>query len=154
MGLDALQEKLDASLRSASPLTREFFAESTMNAQAVRDFVNDALSVSIATVSKSGKPHAALTLIACSDDGSLYVAVNPRSTLYRNLQRSPGVAITVDAPEHGIMGQGQAHYVGMAPELRPTLLAELNRATKRGRWVPEDWDGAVYRLDLTRIFAQ
>jgi len=153
MALETLQEKLDASLRNASPLTREFFADSPMTAEAVRDFVNDVLSVSIATVSKSGKPHAALTLVACADDGSLYAAVNERSVLYRNLQHAPDVAITVDAREHGLMGQGCAQYVGTAAELRTTLIAELDRAAKRGRWVPQDWAGAVYRLDLDRIFA-
>jgi pyridoxine/pyridoxamine 5'-phosphate oxidase len=153
MSLDALQQVIDASFRVASPLMRELFAQ-RLDAAAVRDLINERISATIATVRKDGTPHAALTLIVCSDGGELYFAVNEKSVLYRNLQRSLRIALTVDAPDHGLMAQGVAELAGAARELRSTLLPELDRATKRGRWLPQDWEGLVYRARLSRLFAQ
>ena len=154
MSLEVLQAKIDASIRNASPLAKELFADGHMDAAAVKDFINRVMSASIATTGPSGRPHASLTLIACSDDGQIYFAANRRSVPFRNLQRSPYVALTVDAPEHGLMAQGQAELVGYAPDLRDSLIPELDALMQRGRWVPDDWDGAVYRIDIDRIFAR
>lgn len=154
MPLDELQAKIDASMRNASALMRELFSSGSMDAATIRDFVNDVMSVSVATVLSSGRPHSALTLIACSDDGDLYFAANERSVLFRNLQRSAHVALTVDAREHGLMAQGQAELVGYAPTLRNSLLPELDRATRREGWLPDDWTGAIYRVHLHRIFGR
>ena len=154
MALEKLQTAIDASLRDAAPLIKELFGEGGMDATGVRDFINDTMSVSVATVSRSGRPHAALTLCACSADGEIYFAANQRSALYRNLQRSPYVALTVDARERGLMAQGRAELVGLAPYLRERLLPELDRLMQRGRWLPENWDGAVFRVQINRIFAR
>ena len=154
MSLEELQAKIDASIRNASPLTKELFAGNRLDPEAVRDLINRVMTITVATVSPSGRPHASLTLGACSNEGRIYFAANRRSVPFRNLQRSPYVALTVDAQEHGIMAQGQAELVGYAPDLRDTLLPELDALMQRGRWVPEDWDGAVYRIDIDRIFAR
>ena len=153
MSLVRLQAVIDRSLAGASPLTRELFDEH-MDAPALRDFINEVASATVATVGPNGRPHAALTLVACSNSGDVYIAVNPRSALSRNLKGSPFVALTVDASEHGLMAQGEAELVGLAPNLRATILPELDALMARGRWVPSDWDGAVYRLALERIFAR
>jgi len=154
MSLDDLRAKLDQSLRSASPLTRELFVDGRMTAEALRDFINDVMSVSVATVCADGRPHASLTLIACSNDGELYVAVNERSVLYRNLRRSAEVAFTVEKGEHGLMAQGRAAPAGLARDLRDSLLPQLDALMKRGRWLPHDWQGAIYRIEVERIFAR
>ena len=154
MSLNELQATIDASIRNASPLTRELFAEGHMNAEAVRDFVNRVMSASIATVGPAGRPHASLTLVACSNDGQIYFAANQRSALFRNLQRSPYVALTVDAQEHGLMAQGRAELAGFAADLRDSLIRQLDALMKRGRWAPADWEGAVFRVQLERIFAR
>ena len=154
MSLNELQATIDASIRNASPLTRELFAKDYMNAEAVRDFVNRVMSASIATVGPAGRPHASLTLVACSNDGQIYFAANQRSALFRNLQRSPYVAFTVDAQEHGLMAQGRAELAGFAADLRDSLIRELDALMERGRWVPTDWDGAAFRVHLERIFAR
>ena len=153
MSLVGLQAVIERSLAGASPLTKELFDEH-MDAPALRDFINQVASATVATVGRDDRPHASLTLVACSNSGDLYIAVNRRSALSRNLKRSPYVAITVDASEHGLMAQGKAVLAGMAPDLRETLMPELDAIMARGRWVPVDWDGAVYRLELTRIFGR
>ncbi len=152
MSLEELQAVIDASLQRASPLTRRLFAESEMDAAAARDFVNETKSVTIATVRASGEPHASLTLIACSNDGGLYFAVNRESVLFRNLQRSQSIALTVDNAVHGIMAQGRAELVGEARELRDSLIRKLEALTLDGRWTPEGWEGMLYRIQLDRIF--
>ena len=152
MSLEELQAIIDSSLRTASPLTRELFAGTHQDAAAVRDFVNRVMSGTIATVGASGRPHAALTLIACSKDGQLFFAANERSVLFRNLQHSPQIAMTVDFKDHGLMAQGQAELEGQASDLRDSLLPELDALMAHGRWLPEDWQGFVYRIHLRRIF--
>jgi len=154
MSLDHLQTIIDRSLRNASPLTRELFADKRMTAGELQRFVNRVMSGSIATVSPAGCPHASLTLIACSNEGDVYFAANHASVLFRNLQQSASVALTVDDKDHGMMAQGRAELVGRAPDLREELLSELDSLMERGRWLPPDSEGAIYRVALSRVFAQ
>jgi len=154
MSLERLQTTIDKSLLNASPLTRELFDSKHMTATELQRFVNEAMSASIATVSPAGHPHASLTLVACSKEGELYFAANDASVLFRNLQQSANVALTVDAKEHGIMAQGRAELAGRASDLRRGLLAELDSLMERGRWLPPNWEGTIYRVALTRVFAQ
>ncbi len=154
MSLDELQAKIDASIRNASSLTRELFVKNHMEADAVWEFINSVRSVTVATVRASGKPHASLTVVACSNSGHLYFAVNQRSVLFRNLERSPSIALTVDAQEHGLMAAGRADMVGYARDLRDSLIPELDGIVTGGHFVPADWDGAVFQIVLDRIFAQ
>ncbi len=151
--LDELQAKIDASRRGASALTKELFAKAPMDAKALQNFINTVMSVSVATVGRSGRPHASLTMIACLNDGQIYFAANRQSVLYRNLQHSTYVGLTVDNQQRGLMAQGRAFLFGNTPDLKD-LVTEADALMERGRWLPKDWDGALYRVDLHRIFAR
>jgi pyridoxine/pyridoxamine 5'-phosphate oxidase len=141
---------LALSARSASPLTKELFAES-WTAEQLADFVCEQRNATIATTNTSGQPHAAVVIASVTDD-DIYFTVTPGSVLARNLAVNNRIAISVCDRVHAVMGQGRAVRVGAASGLEP-LIAQLTAASRSGRFTPEGWNGDIYRVDLRRLFA-
>jgi pyridoxine/pyridoxamine 5'-phosphate oxidase len=145
-----ITEAIAASNAGASTFTRSLFGEH-WNAERVVEFVNERRNATVATVSTSGQPHAAVVIAASSGD-EIYFTVNPRSVLARNLATNDRMALTVCDSVHAVMSQGRAVRVGAAPELAP-LVAELSAAARGDTFTPEGWDGDIYRADLRRLVA-
>lgn len=150
-GLLEMQRVLDASLAAASRLSRSLFGETPWDAEQVTAFVNRLRTITLATVGPDGEPHAATGNCACLD-GTIYFAASRGAAVLGNLRRSPRVAFTVTDEAHGVIGRGTAVLAGRSLEM-PELMASLAATTKAGRFVPEGWDGYVYSVDLTRLFA-
>jgi hypothetical protein len=149
--MSSISEALAASLVGASSFTRSLFAEGSWTATQVADFVNARRNATIATTNASGQPHAGV-VIAASVDDHIYFTVAPQSVLARNLGGNDRIAFTVCDSAHAVMGQGAAVRVGPALELG-TLIDDLAKASKAGRFTPDGWDGDIYQIDIRRIFA-
>ena len=145
-----ITEAIAASNAGAGAFTRSLFEEQ-WRAERVAEFVNERRNATIATVSTSGQPHAAVVIAASSGD-EIYFTVNPRSVLARNLAGNDRIALSVCDSVHAVMSQGQAVRVGAAPELAP-LVEELAAATSGSTFTPEGWDGDIYRASLDRLVA-
>lgn len=141
---------IEASASSSSPFTRELFEEQ-WTAQRVTEFVNERRNATIATVSDSGQPHAAVVIAASLND-EIYFTVHPESVLCRNIGGNDRIAISVCDSTHAVMCQGHATRVGSAPAL-PDLIADLAAATHSGNFTPQGWDGYIYRVELRRLVA-
>jgi hypothetical protein len=50
------------------------------------------------------------------------------------------------------MGRGDAVLVARSLEA-PDLIARLAAASASGSFTPAGWDGAIYRIEIERIFA-
>lgn len=138
------------SSASASPLTRELFADQ-WTAQRVAEFVNERRNATVATVNANGQPHAAV-VIAASIRDEIYFTVHPESVLCRNINENDRIAISVCDSTHAVMCQGRAIRVGRASDLE-TLLGDLASVTRNGSFTPPNWDGFIYRIELHRLVA-
>ena len=151
MSLDALQQALEASLVTASPLTRSIFARNRLTALAVQRIINDVMGGTVATVSDGGRPHAAIVLVACHD-GTIVFTVSQHSRLLRDLHRDPAVGLSVIAAHHDVIVQGRAEQLGKAGDL-PELMRDLHRLSRKGRFTPHGWPGYLYAIAIEKIFA-
>lgn len=149
-GVDDLQRAIDLSLVGASPLARRIYANDRWSAASVQAFVNRVMAATIATVRPDGRPHAAVGLSACLHGTVLFTA-SPGSLLLRNLERQPWVSMTVTDRDHDLTLHGQAERLGRAGEL-PELVRELSAISRRGYFLPRDWDGYLYQVRIDRIF--
>src|SRR5437879_10848712 len=130
MGLDDLQRVIDRSLGSASPCSRSLFEEATLDAAGVQHLVNEVGTAVVATARPDGRPHAAAVPVACLD-GTIHLAVAPRSVLQRHLAVDTRVAVGLSPSvyERSLMAEGVARIVGRA-DVHRRLLDELRDAVK------------------------
>ncbi len=68
-----------------------------------------------------------------------------------NLRRRPAVAMTVADRDHDLTIHGRAEPLGRASDL-PDLVRDLHRLSRRGQFIPRQWDGYLYVVHLNRIF--
>lgn len=146
-----LQGALDRSLQRASSFTRSLFADGSWDALRVEEFINTARNITIATVTKSGSPHAAVVIAACLD-GEIHLTVAPASLLGRNLDGDVRIAFTVCDRSHAVMGRGRAVLVARSLD-DPGLIERLALVSASRSFTPPGWDGLVYRIEIDRIFA-
>jgi pyridoxine/pyridoxamine 5'-phosphate oxidase len=149
-GTKDLQRVLDSSLATASPLARRIYANPRWSAASVQRFVNRVMAATVATVRADGRPHASVVLVACRE-GSVYFTASRGSQLLRNLRHRPHVAMTVADRDHDLTLFGEAESLGLARDL-PDLVRRLDHLSRRGRFIPQDWDGFLYQVDIERIF--
>lgn len=145
-----IAEAIASSNAAASSFTRQLFEEQ-WSADRVASFVNERRNATIASVSETGQPHAAV-VIAASLDNEIYFTVNPASVLARNLVANDRIALSVCDSVHAVMSQGRAMRVGSAPDLAD-LVGRLASAARGGTFTPPAWDGDVYRASLRRLVA-
>jgi len=145
-----LQRAIDVTLVAASPLARRVYANDRWSAVAVQRFINKVMAATVATVRDDGRPHAAVVLTACLD-GTVYFTASSGSLLLRNLEREPAVSITVADREHDLTIHGHADRLGRASDL-VELVRELHGLSRRGQFIPRDWDGYLYAVHIDRIF--
>ena len=148
--MDELQRLIDVSLVNASPLARRIYANDRWSAGSVERFINKVMAATIATVRADGRPHAALVLTACLH-GTPHFTASVGSLLLRNLERQPAVSMTVADRDHDVTIHGEAERLGRASDL-PDLVTELDALSRRGQFLPRDWDGHLYRVRIERIF--
>jgi len=146
-----LERALERSIEKATPFTRSLFAADQWDAARVAVFVNATRRITISTVTASLRPHAAVAIGACSE-GEIFFTVAPQSLLWRNLARSPHIAFSVCDRAHAVMGRGVAALAGRSSE-SPDLMWRLAKASVSGTFTPSGWDGLVYRIEPSRIFA-
>jgi pyridoxine/pyridoxamine 5'-phosphate oxidase len=151
VSLDMLDEALEASLVTASPLTRSVFCRTRLTAMAVQRIINEVMGGTVATVSPGGCPHAAIVLVACHD-GTIIFAASPHSRLLGNLERDATVAVTVIAPHHEVIVQGRGEGLGRPADLSE-LMRDLHRLSRKGRFTPHGWPGYLYAVAIDKIFA-
>lgn len=151
MSLETLDEALEASRVTASPLTRSLFSRNRLSALAVQRIINEVMGGTIATVSPPNRPHAAIVLVACYD-GNIVFTASPRSRLLADLRHDNRVALTVIAAHHDVTAQGRAECLGKAAEL-PELMGQLHRLSRKGRFTPHSWPGYLYCIVIEKIFA-
>jgi hypothetical protein len=147
MSLEELQAVIDQSIASASAFTRGLFENNHWDATRLQEYSNEDGSMTVATVTRDGKPHA-VTVIAACVDGTFYFTASQGSLLLRNLRRDPSVAFTISDK---VMGRGAAELAGVAKDLghlRPQVSKTL------GALIDEGWEGSVYSIRLERVFAQ
>jgi pyridoxine/pyridoxamine 5'-phosphate oxidase len=150
VSLDDLQQALESSEATASPLTASVFSRGRLGAIGVQAFINAVMAATVATVTADGQPHATVVLVACLD-GTIIFTASARSLLLANLRRSPSVALTVTNPKHDVIVRGRATLLGQAADL-PDLVGRLHRLSKRGRFTPEDWPGYFYAVAVEKMF--
>ena len=150
MSIEDLQRVIDGSLDGASPLARRIYVNDRWSATAVQRFINEIRAATVATVRSDGRPHASVVLAACMD-GTMYFTASIGSLLLRNLRRQPAVAITIADREHDVTIHGQAVPLGKASDLAE-LVSELHSLSRRGQFIPRDWDGYMYAVRIGRIF--
>lgn len=108
--------------------------------------------MTVATVSPAGVPHAAV-VVAGSSKGNICFAVSPDSVLLRNLTAGSAVAFTVVGDGHCIVGQGVATARGETQDLSE-LVASLGPQFRLGRLILDPWEGLIYEIKPSRLFAQ
>jgi pyridoxine/pyridoxamine 5'-phosphate oxidase len=147
MSLEDLQKTIDASLAGASSFTRGLFENNRWTAEQVQDFANEDASMTVATIGKDGKPHAAIVIAGCVD-GTFYFTASPKSALLGNLRRDPSIAFTI---ADKVMGRGKARLAGKGYEMErigpktSKLMRDL---------IEEGWRGYIYAIDVEGLFAQ
>jgi pyridoxine/pyridoxamine 5'-phosphate oxidase len=147
VSLEDLQRTIDASIAHASSFTRGLFESNHWTAQQLQNHANEDASMTVATVGKDGRPHAAVVIAGCAD-GTFYFTASPRSALLGNLRRDPAIAFTISDK---VMGRGTAKLEGKGYEMERIgpkvgrLLREL---------IEEGWRGYIYSIEVERIFAQ
>jgi Pyridoxamine 5'-phosphate oxidase len=149
--MSRLQAALDRSLSNTSRFTRSLFEHGSLDAEGVEHFVNSVRNLTVATVTHAGEPHAAVVIAACID-GDIHFTVSDKSVLQRNLARNPRIAFTACDRTHTLMGRGDAILVARSLE-DPDLIARLAAASASGSFTPAGWDGAVFCVEVDRIFA-
>ena len=146
MTLVELDATLRGSLANARAFTRAIFTPAgRWTAVRVEEFLNDVGTASVATVSPTGWPHAALVPVRCVD-GEIYVAGSVGSVLERNVLADARVAFTVFRSPSGVFGQGTAASVSLSDELRHAFGSLVDAA-------PSEWRPAIFRIAPARIFA-
>jgi pyridoxine/pyridoxamine 5'-phosphate oxidase len=150
VSLEELQRVIDGSLTSASPLAKRVYDNEAWSAERLQRFVNRVMAATVATVRADGRPHTAVVLTACLD-GTVHFAATDGSTLLRNLERRPDVAMTVVDQYHDVTVHGTAHRLGRASEL-PDLVRSLHQLSRRGQFTPRGWEGSLWAVDPARIF--
>ncbi len=145
MSLQQLQQTIDQSKANAKGFSRDLFHE-PWSAGQVQDFVNAKGSMTVATIGKDGKPHAASVAAGCAD-GTFYIGVGPRTALLGNLRRSEAVAFTVGGI---VVGQGTATLRGGSGDMKAQ--ASQLGGILRGA-IEQDWQGYYYAIEPSKIFA-
>jgi len=145
MSPQSLQQTIDQSKANAKGFARDLFHE-PWSAEQVQDFVNAKSSMTVATIDKSGKPHAASVAAGCLD-GTLYIGVGRRTALLGNLRRGDAVAFTVGGI---VVGQGAAALRGRSGDMK--AIAPQLGAILRGA-IEQDWDGYYYAIEPSKVFA-
>lgn len=146
MPLQELQRTIDESIAASSGLSRVLFGSEPWTASQVQDYTNQKGSLTVATIDREGRPHAAIVAAGCVD-GVFYIGVTPRTALLGNLRRSESVAFTIGG---SVTGRGSATLSGRASDLKaiagslPGILQDA---------VEQDWNGYFYTITPTRIFA-
>lgn len=147
MSLDDLQKVIDASIAGASTFTRGLFESNHWTAQQLQDYANEDASMSVATIGKDGKPHAAVVIAGCVD-GTFYFTASPKSALLGNLRRDPSIAFTISDK---VMGRGTAQMAG-----RGYTMERIGPKTSKlmRDLIEEGWRGYIYAIEVERLFAQ
>ena len=146
MSREDLQQTIDDSIAEASEFTRSLFETHRWDAKEVQDYSNEDGGMTIATVGRDGKPHAAIVVAGCAD-GIFYFSASPKSALLGNLHRDPTIALTISGK---IMGRGEAVLAGQAKDLSH-LAPQISKTLRR--LIEAEWDGYVYSVRLSRLFA-
>ena len=147
MTLEDLQKTIDDSLAGASSFTRGLFESNHWTAQRVQEYSNEDASMTVATIGRDGKPHAAVVIAGCVD-GTFHFTASPNSALLGNLRRDPAIAFTISDK---LMGRGTAKLEGKGYEMErigpktSKLMRDL---------IEEGWRGYIYSIDVERLFAQ
>jgi hypothetical protein len=150
MTIEDLQRVVESSVQNASALSQQLFRDH-WDAEQIQAFINQTRNITIATVSRDGRPHAASVIGGCLD-GVIHFSASLRSALLSNLRRTPWVAFTVVDADHIVMGRGEAALAGRSLEV-PDLLERLGAASDQGRFTPDGWDGMIYSINAERVFA-
>ena len=145
MSVQKLQQTIDQSKANAKGFARDLFKE-PWSAAKLQDFVNKTGSITVATIDKQGKPHAAVVAAGCAD-GKLYIGVTPRTALLGNLRRNDDVGFTVGGI---VVGQGTATERDEPAELK--AVAPQVGGILRGA-IEQDWNGHFYAIEPSKIFA-
>ena len=144
MSLAELQRTIDESKASAGRFVKELFAGPAANAAEVQALIHESGDLSVATVSRNGRPHAALTIGDCVD-GVIYFTSTNSSLLARNLAERPELAFTCA----GVMAAGRADPVcacSSPPDgLHDSLTDLCAKVTARG------FDGTLWAIKLRRL---
>lgn len=88
----------------------------------VSDFMESRKTLTLATASAAGVPHAA-TLLYVSDGGTLYVWIRPQSATARCIEQNPVASFAIDEysdewrETRGIQGTGEVHTVLSGEEI-------------------------------------
>lgn len=147
--MGSLQDIIDRSLAKANPGTQAMLADLACSAEELDALINTVRTATIATANTEGRPHAAVVIAACHDD-TIYFTVTPSSAMARNLEGRPALAFTITYGDRSIMGQGTGELVGRSTEIPDTIGAITTSARA---FTPQGWDGLVYRIEISRIFA-
>jgi len=142
---------MNRSVEAATPFARSLFMPAQWDAQQVQQFVNEVGNMTVATVNASGMPHAAPVIAGCAD-GTLCFSVSPKSVLLRNLAAGSRIAFTVVGSGHNVLGQGSAEPVGEARGLGH-LARALGEQSRLGGLILEPWEGLIYAVTPSRLFA-
>jgi nitroimidazol reductase NimA-like FMN-containing flavoprotein (pyridoxamine 5'-phosphate oxidase superfamily) len=145
MSLKDLQTTIDRSVENARGFSSELFKDNHLDAQQLQEYVNTEGTMTVATLDREGRPHAAIVATACVD-GDFYIGVTPRTALLGNLRRNPEVAFTV---KDKVTGRGKARALGHAGEQKH--LAEKVGPIIRGA-IERDWPGYIYEIEPVRVF--
>lgn len=144
MSLAALQKVIEGSKERAGAFAKTLFDGPTRDAAEVQALIHESGDFSVATVSRNGRPHAALTIGDCVD-GVMYFTSSDGSLLARNLVERPEIAFTCA----GVMAAGRVKAVCScsAPpsDLHESLAGLCAKVTARG------FDGALWAVDLRRL---
>jgi uncharacterized protein YhbP (UPF0306 family) len=90
--------------------------------QAVLDYLGSEKTVTLATASADGTPHAS-TFMYVNDGSTLYFWARPTSTTAKHLQSNPRVSFTIDEyvqdwnKAKGIQGAGESQLVSSGDEV-------------------------------------
>lgn len=82
----------------------------------VREFIRDEVTLTLATATRQGQPHAT-TLIYAGDDQTFYFWIRSNTTTSRNIEENPSVSFTIDDynPDwrqiRGLQGSGRASMI-------------------------------------------
>jgi hypothetical protein len=147
MTLEDLQRTIDESIAGANAFTRGIFEGNHWDAKRLQEFSNEDGSMTVATVGKDVKPHAAVVIAGCAD-GTFYFTASPRSALLRNLRRDPSMAFTISDK---VMGRGTAELVGHPKDI-DHLKNQVGRTLRT--MIDADWDVYIYAVEPSRVFAQ
>jgi pyridoxine/pyridoxamine 5'-phosphate oxidase len=147
MSLEDLQKVIDVSIAGATAFTRGLFETNRWTAQQLQTYANEDASMTVATVGKDGKPHAAVVIAGCVD-GTFYFTASPKSALLGNLRRDPSIAFTISDKA---MGRGTARVAGRGYEMQRigSKTSKLMRDL-----IEEGWRGYIYEIEVERLFAQ